>query len=486
MTKKDMPISLIELPATQYGILNGELSHDIYSNFRLPSRATPLLESILREDGFSNIKSINPIFDGDNGYLTVQNYKDIFNSKIIMISSITRTSQQSMELIKRYKIQNPNGIAIAGGMDPTFRTDDWLKNGADIIVIGEGEKTILELTNHIANNKDYKNHLETINGIAYLKNYDTLFTKKRELLTEEELSNNPLPTYTNNLRKKIRIAAMETSRGCPNNCDFCSVTEFYGRKTRKKSIDSVIKGLEHIKNIGRSLFFIDDDFDYRPSEKIELLKEIKKQNLDRKMSQAQVTISSAKNDKLLETFKEANLNVLYIGIESVFNESLSHIGKPYTAEENKEAVKKLRDMGFWVHGMMIQGTDEDTLEKLDYTTEWAKQNLDSVQFFAPVPLPGTRFSNDNKDRILTTDYSLYDGQHVIIRPKQMSAYELQEKLIDMYKSFYSYKNLADKIISQPKRIMRASIYAYVKKYGINNVFNNVQTKEHLKFLKSIN
>jgi len=205
---KQSPITLVELPATQYGVLSGDLSFDIYSKSKLPARALPVLEAVLRAEKWENVKSICPL-DGENGKLSSENLNRIFNSDIFGISSITRTSLQSMELARNYKLVKPDGIVIAGGPDPTFRIEDWLRD-VDIVVIGEGEKTVSELMERLIEDP---NNLDDINGLAFKKGKQIEITKPRKLLTSEELSQIPYPFYNSKTKGKITTGVIETSRG---------------------------------------------------------------------------------------------------------------------------------------------------------------------------------------------------------------------------------------------------------------------------------
>ncbi len=162
---KQSAVTLVELPPTLFGKLNGDISFDIYSYAKMPSRALHVLEGILRYNRFTNTKSINPNFNKKRGILTSEDFERIFNSDVLLISSITHTSPQSQELAKLFKQKNKEGIVIAGDPDPTFRIEDWL-NYVDIVVIGEGEKTLLELMNKLI--KAHEN-LSSVKGIAYKK-----------------------------------------------------------------------------------------------------------------------------------------------------------------------------------------------------------------------------------------------------------------------------------------------------------------------------
>lgn len=481
---KQSPVTLVELPPTQFGILDGDASFDVYSKSKSPSRAIHVLEGVLRHDKWKNIESINPLYHGKNGKLTPENLKRIFNSDILLISSITRTSPQSIELTKNYKQINPEKIVIAGGPDPTFRIEDWLRY-VDIVVKGEGEKTISELMSRLT--EDTKS-LEDIDGIAFKKGKEIITTKPRDLLTSEELSQLPHPFYDETTRENVSTAVVETSRGCPNDCDFCIVTKLYGRKYRTKSIDYVIEELKRTKDLGGFVFFTDDNLAASPKKTIKLLETIAERGLNKKQGVAQVTIGVADNLKLMKSIKNAGIKYLCIGIESINDKTLSALRKPYTAEQNKQAIKILKDYGFWIHGMMMFGEEGDNYETFKETLAWMNKNLDSMQLFTIVPVPGTPLYKrmEDENRILTKDWSLYDAHHVITRPKNFTPIELQNLIIEAYEDFYSVKNTLKRLKRSPDKKMTLEIMAYTRVFKIiKKVANSYQTQAHLEFLKSI-
>jgi len=479
---KQSAVTLVELPPTLFGELNGDISFDIYSRFKMPSRALHVLEGILRYNGWINTKSINPNFNKKRGILTSEDFKRIFDSDVLLISSITRTSPQSQELAKLFKQKNKEGWVIAGGPDPTFRIEDWLKY-ADIIVIGEGEKTLLELMNKLIKNPG---NLNSVKGIAYKKRKEIIITKPQELLTSEELSQLSHPFYDKDIRDKISAGVVETSRGCPNNCDFCTVTKVYGRQYRVKSIDYIMKELKQTKDMGKCLFFTDDNLTAIPSKTMELLEAIIENGLNKKYGVAQTTIKLADNPELMQSLKKANINALCIGIESINDETLKELGKPYTAEQNKRAIKILKKAGFWIHGMMMLGGEGDTPETLKETLEWANQNLDSAQFFSLIPAPGTPLYNkmEKEGRILTKKWYLYDGQHVVTKPKNFTPYELQKTIFNMHEDFYSLRKALGRLKHSKNKALALGILFYAKFNGRKMLYNP-QTSQHLEFLKTL-
>jgi radical SAM superfamily enzyme YgiQ (UPF0313 family) len=481
---KQSPVTLVELPATQFGVLNGEVSFNEFSKSRMPSRAIHVLEGILRADGWENVQSINS-YHGKNGKLTSENFRRILSSDIVLASYLTSTFYQTNKLFELYKLNNPEGIAIAGGFDANFRTKAALEN-ADIVVKQEGEKTLVELMNRLTT-KDYGN-LEDIDGIALKKGKEIITTNPRKLLTSEELSQLPHPYYDEVTKRRVLGGVIETSRGCPRNCDFCTVTRFYGRKYRTKSIDYVIEELKRTQDLGKFIFYTDDNFIGSPNKTISLLEAIADEGLNKKFGMVQTTIKLADNPKLMEAMKKAGINFLCIGIESINDDSLDSLGKGHTAEQNKRAIEIFGEYGFWRHAMIIFGLDGDTKEVYKETLSWMKKNSESMQFFAIVPGEGTPFHSkmQEENRILSEDWFLYDGHHVLLRPKNFTPYELQNMVIDAYNDYYSLKNNLKRLRISPDKTLTLGLMAYTTLFGgVSKVANSPQMKNHIEFLKSM-
>jgi radical SAM superfamily enzyme YgiQ (UPF0313 family) len=203
---------------------------------------------------------------------------------------------------------------------------------------------------------------------------------------------------------------------------------------------------------------------------------------------AQVTVQAAYNQELLDSMRSANVRTLCVGIESIFDDSLEGHGKAFDSKKNREAVKIFRESGFWVHGMMIAGGDYDTVERMRETKSWINENLDSLQIFPKTPLPGSKYGKkmDEAGRVLTKDMSLYDCQHVVIRPENMTPYELQEEIRGVYESFYSWGNTFRRNGASNNRVKNLAHTFFAKHAGgLKGVFESPQYKNHSEFLKAV-
>lgn len=484
---KNIKVTLVELPPTQYGKIDGEPSRDVYSLFRLPARALHYLEAVLREEGIADVEVINPIYHGIKRRLSERNWRRIISSDILGVSAITRTSPQSLELGKKYKEANPAGNFWIGGSDAKFRATEYAEAGADVVFKGESEETLREVARAMQDSGD----LLGVKGITFRNGnniIDNDVDNGRKLMDSEQLSKIH-PIYDEKTREGVYAAAIETSRGCPHKCGFCSVSKNYGRRYRRKSIEFGVQELRNIADMGKVLFFVDDNFGGNPNQTEAFLEQMIAEKIRRKGSiQVCVSAKAAKHVEMLELMRKAGIDTIYVGFESVDNASLMDIDKASNAEENREAVRVFREYGFWVHGMLTPNPNTDTHESLSEMLNWAKQSLDSVQFFPLTPFPGTDLWRqiEIENRFLTRDYSLFDAQHVVVMPRNLTPFQMQKKVYDMYEEFYSLKESVRRLARAPRIKPALGTLLYTSFLGgIKKVLYDKHSLEHLEFLRSL-
>lgn len=481
-------ITLVELPATAFGRLNGKPAEDVYCGFRLPARAIPLLHAILVNERFTDVASVNPLFNEPAGRLRERDMERILGSDFLLISAITRTIPQSRELGLLYRERNPRGTIIVGGPHATNHAEECLE-WADIVVRQEGDRTLPALLRALIE----RGSPDGIDGISYRRGGEIARGRPAAPLTEDELSRLPDPHYDEGTARGVWVWPVATSRGCPRRCDFCSVSSLYGPTYRRRSNESIAGELERLKRRGAGyVFFTDDNFAGRPEETRQLLRMMIDRRLNSLLYLCQLCVSAAFDAELLSLLARAGVSIVFVGIESLSEETLRSLNKKVDAERNKAAVRLFRKAGMWVHGMMMIGGDGDTEQSLAETAEWARHNLDSVQYFTPTPLAGTRFGEAmrREGRILTDRYYLYDGQHVVLRPAHFTPYRLQKIIFDMYREFYSLRESVRTAVKSacalkalyPLRKML--LYLYVKRV-LARAFRNPQLCAHMGWLRGI-
>ena len=478
-------ITLVELPPTEYGRLDDKLISTLFIKYLSFARGLHLLDAGLRQAGYTDVKVVSP-GNAHSGMLHEKYWERLVSSDIVALSTITLTARQTEDLGVMLKKENPEITLIAGGPHVTYMIEDTLR-WADVVVKREGDKTFPELIDKLWKNGSP----EGVRGTSYKKHGMVIHGPERPALTIKELSMLPTPYYDKETLDRMEVIPVNTGRGCPFPCDFCSVNDYYGKVTRRRSNDSTIEELKQVNSLPQKfIFFTDDNFAPDLKEKHaqtkDLLRRMIREGLTDKKLSAQVRVEAAFDDELLRLFKKADGVGVYVGLESMDKDSLKEMKKGSTPEKNMEAVRRFRKAGIWVHGMFIFGLDWDTKESLNTTMDWAKHNIDSMQIFAPIPLPGTPFAKRmrNEGRILTERYNLYDAQHVILKPKNFTPYDLQIRILDRYEEFYSHKSrwgtkLLDFFKSPTKALIGGfGVYPYALK-TLEGLLRSPQTIEHI-------
>jgi len=237
-------------------------------------------------------------------------------------------------------------------------------------------------------------------------------------------------------KSPLFLAPISTSRGCPFDCSFCSVTKIFGRQYRFRSPENIIRELIEKKH--GEFFFCDDNFTAHPGRTRKLLNLMRRYNIGR--WSCQVRCDVAKDEQLLRLMAKSGCKLVCIGFESVNHETLRAYDKKQTVEEIIGAIRSFRRRRIKIHGMFVLGSDADGQNTVWETLRFAvKQRIDTIQMMILTPFPGTRVYDelDGEKRIFTKDWQLYDGQHIVFNPKLISAKDLQASVLTAYGKFYA-------------------------------------------------
>jgi radical SAM superfamily enzyme YgiQ (UPF0313 family) len=386
------------------------------------------LGTILKQEGYDvriYIEDIAPI-----------EYSEVMKSDIVGISSLTATAPRAYRLAKLFKEHGKK--VILGGPHVSFLPEEALEY-ADYVVRGEGELVIKELLSHLNGSKDIKE----ISGISYKENNKIIHNQGRKVV--ENLDELPVPDLSlivgwEKLFRKERVYPIITSRGCPYDCSFCSVTAMFGRRYRFRSIENVMDELMKVPR-NSLVFFYDDNFTANVNRTKELLKEIIRKKLKIIWS-AQVRVEVAEDKEMLELMKESGCVTVFIGFESINPDTLLEYNKRQTLQQIKKCIFTLRRFGIRIHGMFVIGADSDDRKTVRETMKFVSSTkIDTIQICALTPLPGTKLFHQllNENRLPKTNHwEHHDGLHVVHTPKKISKYELQFEIIKALVNFYSW------------------------------------------------
>ena len=423
----------------------------IFSRFAMPRLGVVLLGTILRDLGYQvkvMVEEARPL-----------DHATIEAADLVGISCITPTVSRGYDLADA--LRRKNIPVVMGGPHITHCADEALEH-CDFVVRGEGEAALPALIEAIENGKG----LELVAGLSYRKGAYNHHVPAAPL--ERDLDRWPDPdlnlvegSISHAMTGGRRYVPLMTSRGCPHDCSFCSVTTTFGRKMRYRSIDRVLKEVAG-HDLDRSLFFVyDDNLTANRRRTRELCEGI--ESIGRPVRwMAQVRADVARDTDLLDRMARAGCNMVFIGLESVNEATLKSTKKRQTLDEVREHVRRIRSRGIDVHGMFVFGFDTDGPGTLDRTLRFAREaDLYSLQFLILTPFPGTRLGEEmaQAGRVLHHDWSKYDTHHVCFQPAQVTPAELQAWQMEGHRRFYSGRQFASRLLRRNWSGAMVSLYA---------------------------
>lgn len=343
---------------------------------------------------------------------------------LVGITVTTASAYPSYKIADEFR-KNGSFVAL-GGYHPTALPQE-AKQHADAVFIGESEDTWPRLLNDLENNKP--------------KDFYEL---------DCPVSAESIPIQRK-INKNESGFAIQATRGCPNRCEFCSISNMKFRHLfRKRPIEKVVEELK--MHSGKSFAFYDDSLTIDSNYTKQLFRAIKDLNKNF-ISYGNIDVLG-KDEELLKIAKDAGCTTWMIGFESVSPKSLKSAGKITNKVDIYEKhVKKIHEYGMSIIGFFVFGFDYDTIDIFGKTTEMIDQcEIDAPLPFILTPLPGTPLFTrlESEGRILTKDWSKYNLGNVVFQPKNMTPDELLTNAIETHKEWYKVSNNVRRILKSLK------------------------------------
>jgi len=387
-----------------------------------------------------NIKNFS--IDGLTSYIN-KNKNDV-----VVIKPAINTVKLALVLSKKIK-RIVKKIVLIGPFASLYYKDFIFKaSPVNLVILNEPELTLLEL---IRNLKKSKN----INHIASIVYYN-----KKIILTEEKpliknLSSLPFPKhgffvnggytfyYPVNIKKKIKMGYILSSRGCPHNCIFCSLERAsYGKPYRMRTPKNIVDEMELLKNCGVNvIYFVDDNFTENKKHTIKICNEIIKRKLDLKWI-AQSRVDNL-NSELLVKMKKAGCSTLCLGIESGSDRILKILNKKISVRKILDVNNQIKKIGIWRVGFYIIGNPSETKEEIEKTFELAKKlycEMIQIHFFT---FYQDSQNHRNKKSFKTENYPY---KFVCSNYSEINNKELMEFQKYFYKKYYLNPKFITKFI----------------------------------------
>jgi radical SAM superfamily enzyme YgiQ (UPF0313 family) len=344
------------------------------------------------------------------------------NADLVGMTVITGNAPRAYALSEEMR---GRGITVVlGGPHITLLPDEAARH-ADAICIGYAEDAWPELLRDFASGRMRRTYRQADD-----------FTLERALpYPRRELM--PPKQY-------LTQAVFETGRSCVHDCEFCTAPTAWGSRFYKKDIRQIA---DDIKRVGRKrIIFIDLNLISDAVYANELFTAMIPLNVE---WFGLSTVLIAHNPDLMELMARSGCKGLLLGFETLAREGLGDMSKAFNSSVDYAGlVRDLHSLGISIQGCFVFGSDHDTADTFDRTAEYAIDlGIDLPRFSIITPFPGTPIYRrlEAEGRILTKNWELYDGQHVVFRPLNMTPEELAALHEKAWKQVYSVKGMARRL-----------------------------------------
>ncbi len=343
---------------------------------------------------------------------------------LVLISFLTTNSVRGYMLADCFRRR---GIkVILGGVHVSVKPDEAAMH-ADAICIGDSEGVFRNVISDFEHNCLKKRY----ERICTAENINVFNKPRRDLYHKE---------------KYLTLNTMQTSRGCPHICSFCSVASRYHRRYGVKPLKQILEEIEQMDVKGDPIFFVDDNMFVNKKRTTELLNELKKFNLQ---WWTQTDIRTVQDEEFLDLAKESGCVNLVLGFESLTNKSIEKMAKLQNVGYSYEdTIKKIHKHGIFINPSFTLGVDEDDESVFQNIYDFLDANrVMFATFNILTPLPGTVLYDEMEqaNRIIDYDWTHYDMGHVVFKPINMSVETLKEGHDWLCQKFYSINEIYKRI-----------------------------------------
>ena len=403
----------------------------------------------LKDAGFDDIHFIDAMTNDLPDEELRKRLRDL-KPDVVGTTAITPSIYKAEDVLKIASEEVPGAIRVLGGIHATFMYKQVLSEAPwiDVIVRGEGEEIFRELIRTIAAG-DWPANRKKIKGLAFRDGYEIMATQAASTVKDLDAIN---PDWSLLEWGKyiyvplgVRVAIPNMARGCPFTCSFCSQWKFW-RDYRVRDPKKVADEIETLVNEHDIGFFIlaDEEPTINRKKFIAFCQELIDRGLNDKVKWGINTrVTDIYRDReLLKFYRKAGLVHVSLGTEAAAQLKLDQFNKETKVEENKEAIRLLREADIFVEAQFIVGLDHETPETLEETFQMAWDwQPDLANWAMYTPWPFTPLFAEIKDKVEVFDFSKYNFVTPIMSPDAMDRATLLDRVMHNYRRFYMRKAL---------------------------------------------
>lgn len=381
-----------------------------------------------------------------HGYEEIEKRITYERPDVVATTAFTAEIVDALKLLKLAKEINPEIITVIGNVHPTFCYEDILKEHysyVDFIVRGEGEETMVELMDAIS----AKGDISRVEGIAYRENGEIVVTPSRGFIKDLDIL--PMawdlidwPIYTYKPMDDSVLGIVSSSRGCTKQCSFCSQQLLWQRRWRGRSPENFVDELEYLRDTyGVNVVMLSDETPTLSRKRWErILDLLIERDVGTKILMETRVDDILRDEDIMWKYRKANIDHIYVGVESTTQETLDIFKKDIKVEQSKRAIDLINEYDIVSETSFVLGMPDDTGRKIRNTVELAKYyNPDLAFFLAIAPWPYSEIYPMLRSYIEVYDYRKYNLVEPVIKPKDMTIDEVRKELGLASRNFYMDK-----------------------------------------------
>lgn len=403
----------------------------------LPEHDVRIVDLIFGDDLTPTINSFEPEIGGVSCTFTIDVYK-------------------ALEIATKLKNSKNRPFVVAGGHHPTLNPHDFNHPAVDAICIGDGEQTMPDLVACLKRGDDPIN----VPGLMLNRDGKQVFTGHRPQLEVLDTVPSPARHLTKKYRKNYYIglekpiSTLQTSRGCPFRCNFCSVWKFYEAKCRTMSPERVIEEIQKVEE--DYVFFTDDNFLMNVARARDIAERLLKRGIKKRYFMQTRSDAIVREPEVAEIWAKAGLEMTFIGFEKFEQDGLDSLNKKNDVSNNEKALEILQANGVFVTGSFIVDPEYGLADFQRLRQYLRKHRVDNPSFSILTPLPGTDLFQQIGERLVTTNYELFDLYHAVV-PTKLDLLTFYQQFASLYSQSYPRLRILDGLVHAAMGLVRGRL-----------------------------